>query len=249
LNAIRRRALRKVLSLLSLVFFPVTFYYFSPVVPLAGAFSGIVAGSLIVFATLFVSALFLGRGFCSWVCPAGALQDLAGESRNKAFPRKYGWVKFLLWFPWLGLMALLFMRAGGVGEVDFLFLTDRGISVSDRASLAVYLVVALTFFLLPLLLGKRAACHLLCWMAPFMVIGERLGRGARIPGIGIRHGDGNCVSCGACARACPMGVDIDCRAARKEALDATSDCVLCGACVEACPRGALAYGAREAEHE
>lgn len=245
MKSTKRRAIRKTISNLSLLFFPVTFYYFSPVVPLAGAAGGIVSGSLLVFAALFVSAIFLGRGFCSWVCPAGALQDIAGEARDRRFSRRNGWVKYLIWIPWLVLLAILFINAGGASNIDVPFMTDNGVSVSDTASLVVYLMVALTFFLFPVLFGRRAACHTVCWMSPFMILGERLARGVRIPGIAIRRGPGTCVSCGACAATCSMDIDIDKRAAGKDPLDATSDCILCAACADACSQGALRVGSRE----
>lgn len=239
------RAWRNGVSALSLILFPVTFYYYSPVVPLAGAAAGVLTGSLIVFAALFVSALFLGRSFCSWVCPAGALQELSGESRTQSFPRRFGWIKYLVWTPWIVLLAVLFRSAGGVASLDFFYLTDRGISVSDAASLGMYLAVALVFFIFPLAFGKRAACHTLCWMAPFMVIAERFARSARIPGLSVKHGANPCVSCGKCACSCPMNIDIDRRAASAAPLDLTGDCILCGNCVQACPRSALTLGSRE----
>ena len=52
---------------LSLILFPVTLYYLSPVVSLMGAAAGIVTGSVLVFCAQLIIALFLGRSFCSWL--------------------------------------------------------------------------------------------------------------------------------------------------------------------------------------
>jgi hypothetical protein len=48
-----------------------TINYFSPYVIVDGASQGIVNGSFISFALMFLSALFLGRLWCGWACPAG----------------------------------------------------------------------------------------------------------------------------------------------------------------------------------
>ena len=71
-----RQKIRKALMLLMFALFPVIYYYFSPYLIIMGAAEGIIVGSLIVFASLFVFSLFLGRAFCGWVCPAGATQEL-----------------------------------------------------------------------------------------------------------------------------------------------------------------------------
>ena len=78
-----RQKVRRGLLLASLALFPVTFYWLSPAVPLQGAAEGVVAGSLIVFALLFVQSLLLGRLFCGWVCPAGGLQELTALVRKR----------------------------------------------------------------------------------------------------------------------------------------------------------------------
>jgi len=70
-----RQRIRQTLLLGSLLLFPVTMNYFSPYIVIDGAARGILTASLLVFGVQFISALFFGRLFCGWVCPAGALQD------------------------------------------------------------------------------------------------------------------------------------------------------------------------------
>jgi len=52
----KRQRLRKALILVSFLFFPVTIYYFSPVLIIQGVTEGIVAGSFLVFVGMFVSS-------------------------------------------------------------------------------------------------------------------------------------------------------------------------------------------------
>ena len=72
-----RQRIRKVLIMLAFLSFPVTMNYLSPYVIIEGAANGIVNGSLVMFGLLFASALFLGRAWCGWICPGGAMQELA----------------------------------------------------------------------------------------------------------------------------------------------------------------------------
>ena len=78
-----RQRIRKALLLVSLLLFPATLYYFSPMLILQGASQGIINGSFVVFAAMFVSSLFVGRLWCGWACPAGALQEFGQPINNK----------------------------------------------------------------------------------------------------------------------------------------------------------------------
>ena len=83
-----RQKIRRGLLVASLLLLPVTLYYFSPALCLQGAASGVASGSVLVFAGLFVSALFLGRAFCGWACPMGVLQELTAPLRGRPVARR-----------------------------------------------------------------------------------------------------------------------------------------------------------------
>ena len=72
-----RQRIRKGLIIISLLLFPVIMNYFSPYVIIDGAAQGIINGSLIVFGLQFISALFVGRLWCGWVCPAAGLGEVS----------------------------------------------------------------------------------------------------------------------------------------------------------------------------
>jgi polyferredoxin len=63
----RRQKIRKSVQIISLILFPVTFYYFSLYLIIDGASQGIVTGSFLMFALLFATALVGGRVFCGWL--------------------------------------------------------------------------------------------------------------------------------------------------------------------------------------
>jgi polyferredoxin len=139
----KRQQARKILTIIMFVLFPVIYYYFSPYLIIMGASEGIVTGSLLVFAALFASSLFLGRVFCGWICPAGAIQELCSMVRKKGVKNgKKNLIKYAIWAPWITITVLMFFQAGGVKSVDPLYQTYYGISISDIYSLILFVAIA-----------------------------------------------------------------------------------------------------------
>jgi len=115
----RRQRIRKALLFISLLLFPVTLYYFSPVIIMESASQGIVNASFIVFGLMFVCSLFVGRLWCSWACPAGALQEFGSPINDKSTPGgKFNWIKWAIWVPWIGGIVALAIGTGGYHTVD-----------------------------------------------------------------------------------------------------------------------------------
>jgi polyferredoxin len=221
--------------------FPAVFSYLSPYLIIAGALQGVVAGSLVVFALMFLFSLVFGRAFCGWVCPAGGLQDCARLAVDKrAKGKRRNWIKYFFWVPWLAIIVFGFLNAGGVKAVDMLFMTDFGLSVTSVQWLVIYLIVALIIAIVALVAGRRAFCHYACWMAPFMVIGTKLRDAMRLPGLRLQAEPDRCTGCGQCARRCPMSLDVERMV--KEGGMRNAECILCGECVDGCPRKAICYG-------
>jgi ferredoxin-type protein NapH len=235
-----RQRVRRGVLIASLVLFPVTFYWLSPAVPLQGASVGVLAGSLIVFGVLFLQSLLLGRLFCGWACPAGGLQEVTALVRSRRVNRRrINWIKYLVWLPWLAAVVFLFIRAGGVKRVDPLYLTWHGISVADWHAAIVALIVLVVLFVPAIAVGRRATCHTLCWMAPFMIAGRWIRDRFTWPALRLAVRQDRCTACGRCTDACPMSIGVTDLVQRGD-LEST-DCVLCGSCVDTCPRHVIRY--------
>ncbi len=132
----------------SLLLFPVTLYYFSPALILQGASEGIINASFIVFALMFLSALFVGRLWCGWACPAGALQECGQPINNKPTPGgKFNWIKWAIWIPWIGLIVALAVGAGGYRAVEPLYQLETGVTMTlpldDRNRTTVTIITGL----------------------------------------------------------------------------------------------------------
>lgn len=220
---------------ISTILFPVTFYYLSPMVPMNASIQGVVSGSLIVFLILLVLSIFIGRFFCSWLCPAGGIQDQLLQSRNKRVSvKKISWLKYVVWSFWLGTLLFLFKKAGGIKGIDFTFATDHGFSTTDLMSIIIYTIVVLTFSTISLIIGRRAACHTICWISPFMVVGKKIAETLKIPNLHLRAETHECVHCGKCDKSCPMSLEVEKLVDTGVIRD--NNCILCGECKESCPK-------------
>ena len=225
--------------LVSLILFPATFYYLSPAVPMMGAAEGIVSGSLIMFAIFFVTSLFAGRIFCAWLCPGGAMGDIASKFRTKAVSKKIRWTKYIIWLPWITGLVFLFRKNGGVKSIDMTYQTKFGLSVSNVHSLIIYLIVCAIIFISAMAVGKRGGCHTICWMSPFMIIGRKLSVILKIPRLKLIADKESCTSCGRCVRGCPMSLDVK-EMVIEDKMESV-DCILCGNCADECPAGVIRY--------
>ena len=191
---------------------------------------------------MFLLSIPFGRLFCSYLCPAGGLQEcsfLINEKKPKQGWRNY--IKFVIWGVWLFAVIYCYFHHGEILAVDFFFETESGISVSSIQSYIIYYGIICLIFIPVVLFGKRAFCHYFCWMAPFMILGIKLRRFLHLPGIHIRASKiDSCISCGKCNKSCPMGIDVM-NEAKHEIVD-SPECIQCAACVDDCPQNILSYG-------
>ncbi|NLF02039.1 MAG: 4Fe-4S binding protein [Anaerolineales bacterium] len=247
-----RQRVRKALLFVSLMLLPVTLYYFSPILILAGASEGVITGSFLVFALQFVSALVVGRAWCGWVCPAGALQEFAAPINDARMPRRRAdWIKWAIWLPWVGLIAGLALAAGGLRRVDPFFQLPGGVTLAiptDEGGppwyVIYYLIVAL-FVGLAVVFGRRAGCHTICWMAPFMILGRKLRNRVGWPALQLEAGAGRCTDCMKCTLDCPMSLDVNAMVRAGDMEDA--ECILCATCADTCPHDVIhmTFGGRK----
>lgn len=220
-----------------------TIYYLSPVLIINGAISGIVNGSFIAFSLMFLSALFLGRAYCGWVCPGGGLGEACFMvTDKKADGGRLDWIKYYIWVPWVIAIAVLAIMAGGYHTIDPFFRTWHGISLHNPESYIVYFSIVALVAIPALTAGKRAFCHYLCWMAPFMVIGWRVQKWLHLPALHLEVDKGSCKGCQACADTCPMSLDVP-EMVSAGSMD-NSECILCGTCVDGCQQSVLRFAFR-----
>lgn len=236
----KRQRIRKALLLISLISFPVIINYLSPYVIIDGAMNGVVNGSMIVFAGMFISSLLVGRLWCGWLCPGAGLGEACIAVNDKPVRGgKWNWIKWIIWFIWIGLIAYLAVSAGGYKSVNFFHLTESGISVDRPQGYIIYYIVIGIFIALAWITGKRGACHYICWMAPFMILGRTIRNLFRWPALRLKSEQEKCIDCKRCTKACPMSLDVN-GMVQSGAME-DSECVLCGSCVDTCPKNVIRY--------
>ncbi len=205
-----RQKIRLSLVYLALLLFPVTLNFFSPYASIDAAMTGLVSGSVFVFTGMFLSGLFLGRAWCGWLCPMAGIAEIGAQINKKpANVRGLTIVRYVIFAFWFSILLTFFVLAGGIKGFNPLHLTENFVSVDEPMKFITYYLVLFTFFALNLWLGKRGACHGICWMSPFMVGGRLAGRLVRLPQLRIKSDPAKCTDCKTCDGKCPMGVRVN----------------------------------------
>ena len=236
-----RQKIRKTLLVVSFLLFPITIWYFSPALIIQAASEHIMNGSFIVFVCMFILSMFLGRFWCGYCCPAGGLSECLFMCNPN--PAKQGWrnrIKYVIWSIWIIAIIVTFILGKNDVTINPFYMTDHGISIASIYNYVIYYGVLLILVLPALIHGRRASCHYICWMAPFMVIGSTLGRMLHIPQLHIEADKNACISCGKCNKFCPMGLDVKTMVSEGKNANCT-ECIQCGACIDVCPKKVLQY--------
>ena len=234
----RRQRIRKIISIITFLLFPATFYYLSPYLIVQGTIKGIITGSFIVFALMFVSSLLLGRAYCGWVCPASGIQEEIMKVNDRKI-KKGNLIKWLIWIPWISFIVVFAIRNGGYKTIDPFYQTTYGFSMANIGALFTYLSV-LTLIVLPaFLIGRKSFCHHICWMAPFMILGRKIRNIFRIPSLQLISSSKNCIGCHTCTNECPMSLPVE--EMVKENKMEKAECILCGTCVDGCKSKAIEF--------
>ena len=190
--------------------------------------------------------MLLGRFICGFLCPFGWFQELLHKipspkiSTRKLKPLRY--LKYGVLLVMVILLPMLVTNQLGMGDPFFckylcpqgvlegaipLSLTNAGI----RAALG-KLFTWKSCVLLAVVLGSvfmyRPFCKWLCPLGAFYALLNKVSL------FQMRVDTSKCVSCGACARACKMDVDITKSPNHAE-------CIRCGMCMKACPKDAISY--------
>ncbi len=210
------------------------------------------AGAAIFLVVVIVSTSLWGRWYCSVLCPAGTIQELAsapGRLLGLSTLRYRRPGKTILVLATAALALILGLTAvanlldplGWFGRV-IAPLAEIASSLSHGAeNYAGYFGAAGLGFLLgaalllavPLFWG-RWFCDRLC------PVGAALGALASLAPVKMRLDQKKCVGCRRCEKVCP----VSCIDAAAKKLDAER-CVLCFACTRVCPGPGLAYGQNE----
>ncbi len=205
------------------IFSPMLPHQFQQLVVRAGTPIGAgLSGAVAAIGLLLLLGFLFGRHFCGYLCPVGAVQELAYLAPvpkvRTTRTRELSLVR--------GLVLLLVLGAGigaGVAVLDAFGIAEFFRLTLSAGFLAFVAVLAVSLFF------YRPFCRLVCPLGALFQVAAVPARWK------IRRTDA-CIGCGRCERVCPTG---------KAGPGTTmGECYLCRRCVEACKvPGALVYGA------
>jgi ferredoxin-type protein NapH len=190
-------------------------------------------------AWLFVT-LALGRGWCSWACFYGGIDDGLSAIPRRPLLRLGSWALRLRDLPAALLIFFLLVSLTYMLPVFCLWLCPfkltgsflDGTGWQKTAQYALMAAALAALVIAPLLTRKRIFCSYLCPFAAWQAFWGRLNpfRVTLDPAL--------CTGCVKCAQACPMTA-INCAPGGKP--EVLAYCNLCGQCLEACPGAGFKY--------
>jgi len=229
--------LRRIIAFVSLMIFPLTLNYFSPYVSVTAAFNGVVAGSVILFVLLLVTAIFFRRAWCSYLCPVSAIADYSEKINNRNVNiKRLRIIRYSIFGIWFTALLVGFIVSSNI-VINPFYMTESIISIDEPFKFFTYYAVLFTLIILTLVIGKRGACHSICWMSPFLVAGTWIGDKLNLPQLRIQSNPNECISCSKCNKACPMSIDVM-QELKKGSIE-SYDCINCSECETICPKQVL----------
>lgn len=185
------------------------------------------AGLTIFLAAIFMSALFK-KSFCGYICPVGFVSErLSSVGFGLSVPRFLHYpllsIKYILlaFFFYLIFYSLDSHSAAAFIRSPYNKIADAKMMLffmppSFTASAVIGVIILLT------LLFKNFWCRYLC---PY---GALLGLFSLLSPFKIKRSTHDCISCGACSKACPMDIDV-----KKKGTVFAPECIGCMNCIKA----------------
>ncbi len=238
----KRQIVRRTLLFLFFFALPITLNYYSPVLIIESAFDRTINFSFFFWVGYLVTAFFVGRAACAYVCPLGAAQEMEDSMAPKPLVKvKYlEGVKYLLAVAWVGAIIYGAVSSGGYQRVHLLYNTEAIISLEDIHNVIVYYIVTLVTLLPVFFMGKRAFCRYFCPFSILNIVGSKLALWLKWPfQLHLKASPDKCTQCGTCSRNCQMSLDV--RGMVQSGTMQATECILCGQCVDGCKAGAIRY--------
>ena len=197
-------------------------------------------GPLTLGAAWLFLTLAIGRGWCSWACFYGGIDDGLSSLASRPLIKIDRWALRLRDLPAALLIFMMLVSLAYMLPVYCLWLCPFKLTGSflDQQGYLKGLQYALMYFALaavalaPLLTKKRVFCSFLCPFAAWQAFWGRLNP------FRLSNEEEKCTGCGHCVSACPSAA-IRCAPAGKAEILAY--CNLCGQCLEGCPVRSLKY--------
>lgn len=203
---------------------------------LLGLSSGIFLFSTLLGFAILISSIFLGRKFCSWICPLGSIQEALYQLRSRRYRMKQRvplYIEHKLAF--LKYLILAFTVISAIAGLAYLFIRFCPFyALSMLPRLAIPGLALLALILVAGLFIERFWCRFLCPYAALLNIFQALGKLFGIRRLMIQRNLESCNDCRLCVLYCPMNINL-CEYEYVE----DANCIHCEICAQRCPKGSL----------
>ena len=216
-----------------------------------GAFQAVAGSSKFRFSYyisgfLILLGVLLGRLICGFLCPFGWFQELLHRIPTRKFSTKklrpLTYLKYVILLVMVVLLPAIAVNDVGMGDPFFCkYLCPQGVlegaiplalvNSGIRAALGKLFTWKLCILLAVTALSVlfyRPFCKWLCPLGAFYALFNKVSL------LQMKVDANACISCGKCARACGMDVDVT-------KTPDHAECIRCGKCVLACPTGAVHF--------
>lgn len=186
-------------------------------------YTAIATGAIIQFivARLIIPLLF-GNIFCSRACWDSAVFEITDRKKGSQDndSKLLAWLFTAAIIITTFIISLYFIPKSGTQEMRYIFISEN-------------LMILILGITLSRIYGKRFYCRKLC---PFITISGLVSRFSLFK-ITPKNID-NCISCGKCTNACPMGIDVMKYVKEGKRIN-HKNCIMCEQCVTSCPKNCL----------
>ena len=216
-----------------------------------GSFQAVVGSSKFRFSYyitgfLILLGVLLGRVICGFLCPFGWFQELLHKIPTKKLSTKklkpLTYLKYVVLLVMVVLLPMLLTNQLGMGDPFFCkYLCPQGVlegaiplslaSAGIRSALGSLFTWKLSILIAVIVLSVvfyRPFCKWLCPLGAFYALLNKVSL------FQMQVDKNKCVSCGKCAKACKMDVDVT-------KTPNHTECIRCGMCIRACPTDAVSF--------
>jgi polyferredoxin len=208
---------------------------------------------LAILVAMLIPSLLVGKVFCGWVCPLGALQDLVNKIPFRPRFKKFHFGSFNTIR--LAMFALFFLtfffvknQIAGLGGAVGADLTDQSwigystYSVYDPVnffellhwSTSTIFFIMMGVLLLASLMLYRPFCYIVCPVGAITWLFEKIAP------LRVRVDREACIECGDCVEKSPCPTIQPMYEGKK----ILPDCTSCGECIGTCEQNAIKFGLR-----
>ena len=180
-------------------------------------------------------ALFLGRIFCSWICPVSLFLEIFDRLRKLLFGKRFLQnrlivAKRVLWFILIAEIVISMV----IGAPLFVFLSPPGLIGREIMMLVFFKGIAFEGVLLLLIVVLELLTRRFFFRS-FCPLGGLLAFLGTKRNLQVHVLEDNCTKCNLCRRTCPMGLQRDIGEG------SSAYCWNCGECIDCCKDNGLKF--------